>query len=120
MWAPRKPAHRILVARHERERAVVRCAQVKRADDAVDACGRDEAGGRVLVPVVGEDLGGLGWGQGLFVAGLRREQTVPVGGGLVYRDVGDEVVFGGDGRAKVEDPEARVGGDGGDEGRVVR
>lgn len=35
-------------------------------------------------------------------------------------NVGDEVVFGGDGGAKVEDAEAGVGGDGGEEGGVVR
>lgn len=42
-----------------------------------------------------------------------------MGGGLVDGDVGDEVVFGGDGGAEVEDAEAGVGGDGGEEGGVV-
>lgn len=108
MRAPCEPAHRVLVAGHECERAVVRRAQVKCADEAIDARGRDKTGGRVLVPVVGKDLGRLGRGQRLFIdgRGRRGEQAVPVGRGLVDGDVGDEVVFGGDGCAEVEDAKA--------------
>lgn len=128
--APRDAAHGELVARQQRQRPAVRLAQIEGADDAVDARRRYEAVRRVLVPVVGEDLGRLGRREVLWLCCLLRlrkiarvgcwwEEMGAGGGGLVHRNVGDEVVLCGGGGSEVEDAEARVGGDGGEEGGVV-
>lgn len=92
---------------HHGQGPIVRCAQVKGANDPVNARGGDDAGRGVgatgvLVPVVRENLGGLwGWeGDGLLVLRLLLrvegggEETVSTGRGLVYGDVGYEVVLG--------------------------
>lgn len=38
----------------------------------------------------------------------------------MYGDIGDQMIFRGDRGAEVEDAEAGVGGDGGDDGGIVR
>lgn len=91
-------------------------ADVEGADDAVDAGGGDEVGA-VLVPVVGEGLAGL---EGGAVGAERGDLARRLGEGRVDRDAGDEVVGGGGGGAQVEDPQVRVGGDGGEDRGGVR
>lgn len=88
------------MSRHNGQGAIVGHAQVEGADEAVDTRGGDEAGRAVFVPVVGEELGRGAWrGEcGIGRAARRRD--------LVYRDIGDEVVFCGDGGAQVEEAEA--------------
>lgn len=129
VWAPGEPADGVLVAGHHGQGAIVGHAQVKGPDDAVDAGGGDDARGSVgaagvFVPVVCQDLGGLRGRQGLLLLGVvgggRREQAVAGRRGLVDGDVGDEVVLGRGREAQVEEAEARVGGDGGEEGGVAR
>lgn len=99
---------------------MVRHAQVKGAYDAVYARRRNDAAvgaARVLVPVVREDLGRL-WRRERRVVGAAGE-AVAGGRGLVDGDVGDEVVLCGRGGAEVEEPEAGVRGDGGEQGGVA-
>ncbi len=104
--APGDLADGVLVALHEGLGPAVGAANVKGADDAVDAGGRDH-GVVVLVPVVREELGG-GGAAAHAAAGWRR----------VHRHRGHEVVLGGRGRAQVKEAQVGVGGDGGYQGRV--
>lgn len=109
VWAPGEPAHGVLVPAHHGQGPIVRHAQIKGPDDAIDARRGDDARRSVrttgiLVPVVCENLGGL-WGrqgQGLLLlllllmvrGGAGGEEAVAARRGLVYGDVGDEVVLG--------------------------
>lgn len=91
VWAPGDLADGVLVALHEGQGPAVRVANIKGADDAVDAGGGDD-GVVVLVPVVGEEL--RGGGAAAHAAGRRRRG--------VHGDRGDEMVLGGRGRAQVK------------------
>lgn len=111
--APGEPADGVLVPLHDRGRAGGGVADVEGAYDPVDACRGDDAV-VVLVPVVGEDLGGGrggGSGEGLGGGGRRRR-------GRVHGYGGDEVVLCRGRGAQVVDAEVGVGRDGRDEGRV--
>ena len=121
MRAPGEPADGVLVARHDGQRTAGGIAHVKSADGAVDARGRDH-GLVVLVPVVRQNLGGHGAGEGLAVAEAREAGAGHrVGGGRgVHGHDGDEVVFGGHGGAEVVDAQVRVARHGRDDGRVGR
>lgn len=103
---PRDLADGVLVALHEGQGPAVGAANVKGADDAVDA-GRGDDGVVVLVPVVREELRGRG-AAAHAAAGRRR----------VHGHRRDQMVLGGRGRAQVKEAQVRVGGDGGYQGRV--
>lgn len=127
MGAPGEPADGELVAGHEGQGPGIGHTQVEGADEAVDAAGGDNAArgvcaAGVLVPVVGEDLGGLRRGEGCGGGGAAGRGREEVAGGrrLVHGDVGDEVVLGGGGRPQVEEAQAAVGGDGGEQGGIAR
>ena len=101
--APCDTADGVFVSGQDGERAAGGVAKVESADDAVDAGGR-YYGVVVLVPVVGQDLGGHGAGVGF--AGRETREDSPCGRRMDGYD-GGEVVFGRDGSAEVVD--AKVG-----------
>lgn len=102
--APGQPADGVVVARHDGRRAGRGGADVEGADHAVHAA-RGHHGVIVLVPVVGQDLGGHGRGRE-----ARRQRRRRRG---VYGDLVDQVVLCVDGRPEIEDAQVRVGRDGG-------
>lgn len=98
--APRQLPYGVVVARHHRQGSPRGVADVEGAYDPVYAAGGYH-GVAVLVPVLGEDLGGgggLDWG-----AGERRLRRRVDGNG------GHEVVFRRGGRAEVVDAQVGVG-----------
>lgn len=99
------------MARQHGQGTLTRVPDVKGADLAIDARGRDE-GGAVFVPVVGQGFGGGGC---LDLGDVLRGCWVGVKG-----DGAGEVVGGGGRGAEVEDAEVGVGGDGAEDGGRVR
>lgn len=92
MGTPCDLAHGVSVTLHYGQWPGVGAANVKGANDTVDA-GRRDDGVVVLVPVVGKNLG--------WRAAAAPSQSGGRGA-RVDRDGGDEVVFGRRGRAQVE------------------
>lgn len=109
--APRDLADGVLVALHERQGPAVGAANVKRANDAVDA-GRRDDGVVVLVPVVREELRWRRAAAHAHAAHARRRR--------VHGDRRHEVVLGRRRRPQVKQPQVRVGRDGGYQRRVGR
>lgn len=114
---PGELADGVLVALHEGHGPAGGVANVKGAQDAVYAAGGDD-GVVVLVPVVGEDLGGRAAAGGH--GGGRVGHAGLGAAGAVDGDGRDEVVLCRGRGAQVEEADVRVGRDGGDEGRVGR
>lgn len=113
MGAPRQPAHGVLMAVEQRHGSAGGVPDIEGAQYAIHAGGCDH-GVVVLVPVVSEDLGRRGGGEGLAVG---QEGAASRGGVDGYHS--REVVLSRDGGAEVEDPEVAVRGGGGDDGRVA-
>jgi hypothetical protein len=108
---PGDTAHGILVARQHGDGPAVRGADVPGADQAVDAGGGNDRVS-VLVPVVGEGLGGRDADRG---SGTHAR----LGRGVDGHAEG-EVVGSGGGSAQVEDAQVRVGAHAAEDARAVR